>query len=124
MKKKLLFLSVALALCAMPASVLTSCSGGDEPEQPSQSVSVANTTWEGDDGSIYKFYSDGTCELGGALQEYRQVGNEINLVGKLAWYNKRLYYTRYAYVKGDVMEIEMRRELTDPFSVVKFYKVK
>lgn len=122
MRKKLLFLTVAIAMCGTP--LLSSCSKDDEPTQSAQSVSVANTMWRGDDNSIYKFYSDGTCELGGALQEYHQVGNEVNIVGNLAWYNKHLYYTRYAYVKGDVMEIEMRPSIKDPFSIVKFYKVK
>lgn len=107
-------------MCMMP---LASCSKDDEPQQSVQDVSVANTMWRGDDGSVYKFYADGICELGGGLQEYHQVGNEVNIVGNLAWYNKKLYHTRYAYVKGNVMEIEMRSGLREPFFIVKFHKV-
>lgn len=122
MRNKLMFLAVALAVCGVP--LLSSCQKDDEPTDSVRDVNVANTMWKGDDGSVYKFYADGTCELGGALQEYHQVGNEVNIVGNLAWYNKHLYSTRYAYVKGNVMDIEMRQSITEPFVIIKFYKVR
>lgn len=122
MRKKLMYLAAALVMCGMP--MFMSCSKDDEPSQTIQDVSVANTMWRADDGTIYKFYADGTCELGGALQKYHQVGSEINIVGNFAWYNKHLYYTRYAYVKGNVMTIEVRQSLKEPFTTINVYKVK
>ena len=123
MRKKLLFLTTALAICAIPLSVLTSCSKDDEPQSTEQSVSVANTVWKSDDGTTYKFYSNGNCSLGSnVVSEYYQVGNEINLNGELAWYNKELFHARRAYVSGNVMTVELYF-VGEPSFTVKFYKV-
>lgn len=117
MKKKLLFLAMTIIACV---ALFTSCSKEDEPEN----ISVANTSWRADDGTTFKFYADGTCQLGHGMNEYHQIGNEVNIVGCLVWYNKSFYYTRYAYVKGDYLDVEMRPDIKSNFDIVRFYKVK
>lgn len=120
MKKKLMFLAAALAICSVS---LPSCSKDDEPQQTVQTVSVANTVWRASDGTTYKFYSDGTCSLGsGAVSKYHQVGSEINFNGELAWYNGKLYHASYGRVKGSVMQVELYF-VGEPRFTVNFYKV-
>lgn len=117
MKKKLLFLMAALALCAVPFS---SCSSEDEPKQVVVDTSVVNTTWKADDGTVFKFYANDKCELSGVVCDYHQIGDEINLKGNLTWYKGRLYHTRYAYVRGNgkFLSVEMFATGEPTFTVV------
>lgn len=125
MRKQLLFLAVALAMCGAP---LTSCQKDDEPNQSVQDVSVANTMWRGDDGTTFKFYSNGTFEFSwkwAEKGEYSQIGNEINMIGQTVWYNDHIYNLRYAYVTGNSMRVEMFRALISQSTInVTFNKVK
>lgn len=107
MKKKLLFLTAAFALMAMPSSVLTSCSKDDEPQRTEQTASVANTIWIADDNTEIAFYSDGTCKISGINRPYHQSGSMIDFEGITIMYRKEFYKTRYAYVKGNILELEL-----------------
>lgn len=95
MKKKLLFLSVALALCAMPASVLTSCSDEPTPMDVAKS-DVSGTKWIGLNNyskpMILKFKKDGTFSLdvkdsagSYAKGEYVQRGTTIEFYVTSTW---------------------------------------
>lgn len=122
MKKKLLFLMLALLAAAL---TFTSCSKDDEPQNVAN-VSVSNTVWKSSNGLTMKFYSNGTFEFTWKCAnkgEYVQVGNEINMVGQTVWYNDCLYNLRYAHIKGNEMDVEMFRALIEDSMIhVKFHK--
>lgn len=112
MKKKLLFLMSVLLLSAIG---LSSCSK-DAADEPQAATTVANTAWKAADGTILKFYSNGTFEFTWKWSdsgEYKQLGNEINMVGQTVWYNDHLYNLRYAHVNGSTMNVEMFRALVE-----------
>lgn len=102
-------------------TLVTSCSK-DEPKQTEQSVSVENTVWKSESGTLFKFYANGKCELDGIVCDYQQVGNEVNIKGHLIYCNNSYYYTRYAYVNGNIMDVELYF-VGEPTFIVKFYKV-
>lgn len=82
MRKKLLFLSAAVAMCMMP---LSSCSKGDEPRSPEANIkSVDGTEWYNSKAKIK--FSNGRYTINCAVPgsgTYSQNGSHITFSGNL-----------------------------------------